>query len=226
MNLFKDDFTRQIDFYCDAFVKRVFPAFDSIADEADEFANKTYKNIGQMPWNGGIDMADAAEYALEEGIEHYQALEGVRQSVINISLAGLSHLLEQQMLFFHRKQVLDPWEENVQSLICMKSFEERLKLRDIDIRELPSWSLIYELRQIANVVKHAEGHSSNSLRSIRPDLFSHPEFSEDDSLFWSASLPIYIPLAGQDLYPKSNEIEKFRKAALSFWDELLERYFQ
>ena len=105
-------------------------------------------------------------------------------------------------------------------------FEERLKQRGIDIRELSSWSSIYELRQIANVVKHAEGPSSNSLRSIRPDLFSHPESAEDESLFWSASLPIYIPLAGQDLYPKSNEIEKFRKAAHAFWDELLERYFQ
>jgi hypothetical protein len=53
-------------------------------------------------------MTDFAEQALQQGCYYYQALEGFRQSMVNLTAAELYHLFEQQLLLFHGTQVLHP----------------------------------------------------------------------------------------------------------------------
>lgn len=224
MNLYSDTFHRQINFYCEAFEQRIFPAFDSIDLESEEIAEKKYRELGKMPYDGMTDMSDIAEYAFEASIEHFESLRGVRQSVISISLAGLYHLFEQQLYFFFRKQVLNPSEEDDQSLLKIGNIEMRLKESGIELNAFPTYCLINELRLIANVVKHGEGLSSMNLKSIRPKLFS-PQDGLEEWPFYSSPSHVYLPLAGQDIYPEASELVRYQDAINAFWDDLLREYF-
>ena len=216
---FKQAFSKQIDLYCNSIIERVFPPFSSIGEEADAVAQAAYEQQGELPWNGRSDMADAAETSLEAGIEYFQALEAVRQSVMNIVHAGLYHLLEQQLIVFHRRQVLHPSEETDQSLISQKVLRQRLIQGGIDITTTPSWPKLDELRLVANCIKHAEGPSATELRSRRPELFVHPSLRGEDFFGSAATASVYQPLAGLDLYLDENDLRTYQAACVSFWNE-------
>jgi hypothetical protein len=47
-------------------------------------------------------------------------------------------------------------------------FEKTLGLK---VKDLEGWSVVDELRLVANVAKHAEGDSATKLRALRPALF-------------------------------------------------------
>ena len=53
---------------------------------------------------------------------------------------------------------------------------ERFKIKvGLNMKTLPSWPLVHELKLLANVVKHAEGSSAMALRERRPGLFQLPQ---------------------------------------------------
>jgi hypothetical protein len=217
-------FVRQIEFYSAAFSDRIFPAFDTIESESEAHMNRLYQELGRMPYDDSIDMSDVAEWAQEQGVEYYESLSGVRQSIIGIALAGLYHLLEQQIGFFLRKEVLDSWEVNEMSIIPTKELSDRLASKGIVVPDLPSWPRIDQLRLIANAIKHGEGRSVEQLRTIRPDLFEEPQF-RGDSMFASIAVPVLLPLAGEDFFPTTDDFSTYVEAARGFWSELLARYF-
>ncbi len=64
------------------------------------------------PATGDEDPADFAEAAEQAGVSHYLLLDGIRQGMLNLFAAALYHSFEQQVMRFHRKQVLHPGEEN------------------------------------------------------------------------------------------------------------------
>ena len=64
-----------------------------------------------QPSDGSNDSGNLAAWAEDQEIKHYQRLTGVRQATFNMGTVMLWHLLEQQMLTFHRRQVLSIQEE-------------------------------------------------------------------------------------------------------------------
>jgi hypothetical protein len=218
---FRQRFIPQINAFCDVIINRINPTFANIEQEADGVAQAEFERLGHMPAEDDNiwDMSDIAEKAQEAGLNHYQAITNVHQGIINLSVAALYHLFEQQLLLFHRRQVLHTSEENVITLINLEEFKGRLSEGGLDLENLSSWPRINELRLVANSVKHAEGKSTERLRKLRPDLFENP-ILKDEASNWLASSPdIYMPLGGEDIYLTIDDLDLYRSSLLSFWNE-------
>jgi hypothetical protein len=215
-----DKFIDEIKAYTDAFKDRILPTFDSIDTEAEDRMNELYRTAGQMPFDGSADMADMAEWAHWEGVEYYQTLRGISQSIVTLSLIGLRHLVEQQTMLFLKQVLLNPQEQDDHRLFKYEEFACRLESRGVDLATLSVWPELEELRHISNAAKHAEGNSAEELRSLRPDLFRDPQLDDFD-LFGESEHAIFSPLSGEDLYPTTGDLVRYSQACAAFWAELI-----
>jgi len=217
---FAKAFVPQINVFCDVMTKRIFPEFESISLEADKVADAKYQRLESLSigeydtW----DIGDAAERALEAGLAYYESLEGVRQSLLNLTIVALYHMFEQQMLSFHRRQVLHPRDENTIAKIKMGEMKRLLSDSGLNLESLASWPKIDELRIVANTIKHAEGTSSEQAKDLRLDLFKHPLLGDEESR-WAGQTRVYMPLGGKDIYIRVNDLESYRSALVAFWKE-------
>lgn len=67
-------------------LRYVLPGFERIEYDAEELANALYNNA---PYNENEDPADTAERAHQEGVEFFQMMTPVRQTMVNLVAAGL-----------------------------------------------------------------------------------------------------------------------------------------
>lgn len=220
-HFFEVSFAKQIEVFCDVVLSRVLPVFDDADTEAEQVAEAEYDRLGSLP--GGeygpiIEMDEAAEMAHEVGLAHYEVLTSVKQALLNLSAAALYHMLEQQLLVFHRRQVLHPREESDPKLSTdIKVFLRRLKEGGLDMDQLASWRALEELRCLANTIKHGEGRSARRLRELRPALFTPPTLH---GTRWDKPIGIVSqPLAGEDIYVTVEDLSRYRDMLLAFWGE-------
>ena len=217
---FDSIFAKRITFFCDSILTRVLPTFESIAQEADRLANQEFERFGHLPvTDENVDLADFAETAQGIGLEYFDVMTGTRQAVLNYATAGLYHMLEQQLLLFHRRQVLSSSEENNVKLLKLSELKARLADGGICIDKLPSWPKIDELRLVANTVKHGEGDSAMRLREIRPDLFVPPSLRAEIFTVGKDGKTRHMPWYGEDLFVGSDDLRDNKDAALRFWSE-------
>jgi hypothetical protein len=217
---FKTVFAKQISLFCMAVETRLLPTFDDLDREAEREADSEWERLGRTGDPESADPGELAERAQDAGIEYYASMDGVRQTLINLSVAALYHLLEQQLLVFHRQQVLHPREENDASLMSITELDARLSRAGIEIKKFDSWAKVDELKAVTNAVKHAEGRSAEELRQLRPDLFIHPQLRETATLHLSPPSPVYLPLAGEDIFLTAQDLQAYCSALLAFWAEL------
>ena len=213
------EFAPQIKAIVDVLEERLLPniAEEIIEAESKRISDEKWEEFMSMPGTGDEDPGDFVDPALNAGISHYGLMIGIRQGMINQFAAVLYHAFEQQVMFFHRKNVLNYNEENDPKLFTIPKFKRRLQHLGIKIDDLASWQKIEELRLVANTVKHAEGGSSHKLRDIRSDLFKDPNMS--DISMYSAP-PIFQPLFGDGLYLSLKDIEDYRDHLVRFWQVL------
>jgi hypothetical protein len=174
--------------------------FIKSSERADRIADETYKRLQSRPAIGDRDDDGSrnAEVATEEGQLYYEMLTGMRQATINLHTAGLFHLLEQQLgalisITFDGSRL-----KNGNLSSCADFFCDFLGL---DLRSLPQWEKINELRLVANATKHGEGGSEQDLRKVRPELFISPyraKMGFTDVKDVNDSLR--LPLAGDGLF--------------------------
>ena len=218
IRILQTEFVPQLNAIVNALEKRLLPNLDKekIGEEADRIADEDWERfISSTSVMGNEDPAYFADRALNAGIAHYTLMYGIRQGMLNLFAAALYHAFEQQLMFFHRKNVLNLDEQNDLKKIKPAVFQSRLKEYGIDIKNFACWSKIDELRLVSNTVKHAEGDSSHKLREIRPDLFSHPRLSQG---FYS----VFQPLVGDDLYVSLQDIKDYRDHLVQFWQKLVD----
>lgn len=196
--------------------RRLLPTFDTIEEEARALSEEVWESAMSEQSLGDDDPSEIAEAAQSFGIDHYMLLEGIRQGMINLYAAALYHVFEQQVFFFHRKEVLDPREAADSRLFSIEEFTKRLQGYQIDIRTSPTWPSIEELRVLANAVKHAEGPAARELRNINPTLFKHPGL-EDTGFATAPITRVYQPLTGQDIYVSVGDIKNYRDGLVGFW---------
>lgn len=190
--------------------ERVFPSMslDSIEAEAESFAD-VQSNSGdpELAWNRGLD--------------HFLSMSDIRQSLINLTAVGLSHLFEQQLRHFLEHAHLVGPEQRV----FYNDYKNRLSEVGFPVEDAESWACIQELRHAANVVKHAEGDSAERLRKIRRDLYSHPQ---------SVGTPIWDefgffepeagkPMTGDGIYIEEDDLRVWAKAIESLWENMADR---
>lgn len=221
--IFRSEYVPQIEALVAALEHRLLPTMKEtdISHEAEAVADEFWEHLGSMPAHENADMGDFAEDARDAGVSHYMMLMGIRQGLINMFAVGLHHTLEQQLLQFHRREVLSPSEEHNDALFKIAVLKQRLKDRGVDLEKLSAWSKLDELRLVANAVKHAEGDSAEKLRSVRPDLFEAPSLRDLGLGGKLGRAPIFLPLVGEDLYVQEVDIRAYERAIKMFWEEFI-----
>jgi len=212
----------QIRCFADNLEKRILPTFESVSEEGNRIAEEAWKRFNESA-GPDSDMESGAEWASNQGFTHYRNLEDLQQGLLNFSAAFCYHLFEQQLLFFHRKELLKPQEENNKTLFKPNVIIKKFKEHGIAIKDFRSWLTIDELRQVANVVKHADGDAAERVKKLRPEMFTRPHMRDDEVLgewFVSNPLPVYQPLFGEDFYVTIEDIRAYVMAVTDFWTEL------
>ncbi|WP_067620678.1 hypothetical protein [Dissulfuribacter thermophilus] len=219
----RDQFIKQIDLLYDSIQNRLLPTFNDLEKEAKQVAERKWDELCSSCYSPDIDPGDLAEKAQEAGIEHYTMLSNIKQTILNLTATALYHLFEQQIIFFLRREILHPSQEDDPQLMKISIFKKRVLEKGINIDSFRSWAIINELRFVANSIKHAEGPSVVELHKLRPDLFEHPIFrTKDEQNTKRYVLPrVYLPLAGEDIFITPDDLLKYKNAIRDFWDEFI-----
>jgi hypothetical protein len=220
--IFEKDFAQQLTELVQTLERRVLPGFDGIEDEAQAHSEELWRELSFTPGTGDEDPSALAEAAQEAGVDRYMLLRGIRQGIVNLFAASLYHAFEQQVMTLLRKELLHPEEANDTPLFEMGEFRRRLEVYGIGVTTFKSWSVIEELRLVANTVKHAEGKSAEKLHEIRPDFFRETGFPELGEWVIRWKPQVFQPLVGKDLYLEPKDVRAYLKSLLEFWEELVE----
>lgn len=222
----QNEFVPQINALVDVLKERLLPTIDDnvIEAEANEITDREFERSISMPGTGDEDAADLAEMAEKAGISHFSLMHGIRQGMLNLFAASLYHTFEQQVMYFHRKNVLRKEEEDDERLFKMRVFRERLVEFGIELNHLPAWvTLDGELRLLSNAVKHADGCSARKLRQRRPELFRYPHQLHSISIPNAPPLPVFQPFVGDGLYVSLQDVEYYGDHVVQFWQELADQ---
>jgi hypothetical protein len=203
--------------------QRLLPCFEGIAEEADLKATEAMNNMTAMPgdeFGPTIGPDEAHEIARGIGLDHYEALDCARQSLINSFAVTMYHLWEQQVIAFLRREILHPAKKNAQSKLSIAEFQRQMLRIGIDVTLFASWQQLQVFRLLANAVKHAEGSAAAQLRAQKPEWFTPAAFRSDPLQGMLMSSSLYEPLAGEDLYLGAEDLEPLVRHARDFWTEL------
>jgi len=219
-------FVLEIEWTRRAVLDHMIPSIPSAEDEGARAAKEAWEDVMSMPSDGSDDSGDYAEWAEEQGVEVYLRLTSVRQAAVNMSTVMLWHLLEQQMLLFHKRQVLKIQEEAGvlhesklrDKLFRLDEFHHRLDEGGCPMKSCLSWPKVEELQLLANAVKHGPGKSLDKLYAIRPDLLDMPETDELSS-FKPEPSRVERPAFGEDLYVRDADVVTYFDAAINLWQE-------
>lgn len=199
---------------------KLLPPFNSIADEANAVAEEEYRRLDQMPGDDSVDMVDLAEQAHDEGLAYYETVTGVQQALIAILAIAVYHLVEQELISFLRRELLDHREESGQKKLSVKEVSQRLLAHGIELASFVSYLNLDELRLVADTVKHAEGGSSEKLYKLRPEMITHPFVRQAMPGREWIKTPVHTPLTGDDFYVTMDDLDAYFDAGISFYEEL------
>jgi hypothetical protein len=202
----------------DVLETRFLPTLGNLEAEATEVQDRVFREINESPGDEYSDPSMPAEVAFEEGLSYYTGMSAVRQAVLNAFAPILYHAWEQQLLTFHRREILHPREEHDKKFMTRALLAERLKAYGIELEDLPSWATVEELRVVANAVKHADGSSADALREL-PNYFEHPDAGNVGLSGFKYRPRVYLPLSGDDIYVRLEDLRRFGVALVDFWSE-------
>jgi len=221
---------RQIVGFREYIFGEVLPAFGNLDQKANKVADEYYAQVGAQIASeyDYVDMADVADDAQDRAIDFYEMAVSIRQTMLNLLAVGLFHLAEQQLAHSCRDGAftVEP-PQNTQWAKVVAWYSQHFML---DLESLPSWTVMDELRLVANAVKHAEGAATKHLRELRPELFRNPILDRVGEMFGPDNLEIppfevYLPLAGEDLFVRDALLELYTQSAESFFAEIAD-YFE
>jgi hypothetical protein len=218
--VFKEEFVPQLRAIYEVLERRTLPAFDDIDREAATISEKAWDGFMSGLETGEEDPSEFVDAAQQAGVSHYVLWNGIRQGIINLFAAALYHPFEQQLMLFHRREILRSHEANNPNLFSINECQKRLDGLGICISQFSSWDAVNELRLVANTVKHAEGDSADKLYKLRPDLFENPDIRGMGFSIDKSSPRVYQPLVGEDLYVSLDDVSHYRISVISFWNEL------
>ncbi len=201
----------ELQIYAAVFSERIIRAFEDLETEAKRIQSDEYARLAALVTGPCDDDSQIAEMAYFKGVDYYLTMHPIRQGVINLMVAGLFHLFEQQAGSLARELVAPvqlsnssyPWQQLKQVLHGM----------GVNPSFFGSVTLIEELRLIANTVKHGDGTSAEELRRLKPQLF------EQDPLFPNLRTPLR-PLVGEGLCLTNGHFSTYQASLEQFWHEL------
>jgi hypothetical protein len=204
----------------------ILPSFVDLGTRADAVSEREYQRLCMQPAPEDFDgdLSGCADAAREAGMFYYSTMEALRWTLLALCSAGLYHSLEQKLAALCHDGsfgVEPPLAELLKDVLPW--YEKHLR---IDLRKLPTWKTVDELRLVANTAKHAAGGSAQHLRAIRPDLFEDPRIRESlpDYRFMYETIRVLQPLAGEDLFVSEETFAAYGDAVSEFMDQIAQRF--
>jgi hypothetical protein len=215
---------RPIIAFRDYIFRYVVPQFAKLDERAEQIGNDYYEEAVSQPAGEDFDgdLSGFAEDAHDHALGWYEMMRSLRQSMLNLLAAGLFHLIEQQLaeLCCDAGFGIGPPRDTNLGVVA-EWYQLNLRL---DLHLLSSWTLIDELRLVANTTKHAEGKSSRDLRKLRPQLFCDPTFAKAFEGMgirdYFENRAISAPLAGEDLFVTEDLLKMYAECAELFFREI------
>lgn len=220
--------TRPIRAFREYIFRDVVPQFANLNERATQVGHEYYQMMISQPVGDDCDgdVSGFAEDAQDQAIGWYEMMRSLHQTMLNLLVAGLFHLTEQQLASLCHDggfRVRPPKDTNLD--VVAKWYSLHLHF---DIRTLPTWPLIDELRLLANTVKHGEGKSSLPLKARRPELFYDPSlvrcFPEIDFREYSLNKTVAAPLAGDDVFVSEDLLKQYAEGVGSFFGEIADHF--
>jgi len=200
--------------------------FENISARADQITKDEFERLQASPAGEGDegDLGSLAEMAQEKGEMFFNALDMLHKTSLILYTIGLFHLLEQQLAAVCHDAIFDSPPNDTKLDKTAAWLKTNL---EIDIRTLPSWGAIDELRMLANSAKYGEGSAVRQLRAIRPELFEDPRLRdlmpEHPDIY--TSVKVRTPLAGQGIYVSEHHFIAYGNSAFDFAIEIA-HYFE
>ena len=204
------------------------PQFANLNDRATQIGQEYYQTMISQPAGDDCDgdVSGFAEDAQDQAIGWYEMMRSLHQTMLNLLAAGLFHLTEQQLASLCHDggfKVSPPTDSNIDKVA--KWYRVQLRL---DIRTLPTWTLIDEFRLLAHTVKHGEGRSSRLLKMKRPELFCDPSlmraFPDLEFREYFLNKTVAAPLAGDDVFVSEDLLRKYAVGVVSFFGEIADHF--
>jgi hypothetical protein len=208
------------------FFRDVLPAFGDLNAQADEVANDYYSRIeAQAGSEYEVDMADVEENVRQHSYDWWCMMTSLRQTMLNLTAAGLFHLIEQQLATLSRDGLFSGEEPMPRDRKLEKVKEWYCGRLGIDFGALPSWGTINEMRLVTNTVKHGDGGSAENLRALRPELFVDPKFAEFLRKWGPEGTSpnrerLTAPLSGEDFFVTEEILRAYASSAEAFFREI------
>jgi hypothetical protein len=210
----------EISDYVEIYSQKLLPVFKDIESDANKIRDDSYDNLMSQPAYGDfIDPSSIAEDAKDIGIEHYSYLKLGKYSLTATWHATLYQVWEQQSRRFLFKEISRVYNIPFETFyINLSKIKEKFKFYNVDIESFSCWPQINELSLLCNVIKHGDGYSAKELRKIKPTLFKQEEGTDHMEIFKTTLLE-------ETLNINEMTLQNYRKALLSFWDEIPERNY-
>src|SRR5713101_2619339 len=198
--------TDEMEAYSDAFHKKIARAFDDVEDEASCVEKEEYLRLGESGELPLDDPASGVYLAHQRALEFYLARRSVQAGVLNLMVARLFHLFEQQASSLARFVLPKP-RTPANSENGVDQMGHALADQGVDQTSFTNWGHVHQLRLIANVVKHGDGKSAKELKQRNPKLFEETSTMR--------------PLVGEGLKLTEGDFTSYYAAAQGFWEELI-----
>ena len=203
--------------------EHIIPLVSRLSMMADAVEQEAYNQLMSQPvgedYSG--DGSEEAEYAHDLGLSFYENITDMYQATLNLFAAGLFHLIEQQLAHLTRDSAIEKEVSETKLQVVVDWYEEHFQ---VDMSQFPSWSVIEELRMVANTTKHAEGAAARQLRIRRPELFDNRKVREFDPDTPVLNIPAHLPLGGDGLYVSGNDFRLYHKATVGFFEWLAKHF--
>lgn len=209
------------------FGERVYPPFSDLASASEAVRAKSIDTqLTEAAADPDLDLGSVADNAHAQSLAFYLEHLPLQQILLNLFTAGLFHLFEQQMGALYRSWTCGTVVNNLGQAqgerfdlaVIEKWSKTNLK---VDFKTSPNWPRIEELKDVANVVKHAEGPSAKQLRLRNPKLFRFLDFCDSDDDASSNYRPVVrTPLTGDDLFVSKADYDSYVADVLNFWEWL------
>ena len=203
--------------------ERIIPMSEQLQKMAENVEQEAYDHLMSQPvgdeYSG--DGSDEAEAAHDAGVSFYEDISKMYQATLNLFSAGLFHVVEQHLADLTRDAAIEKEVSDTKLDVVVRWYEKNCHL---ELRQFPEWSVIAELKDVANSAKHGEGPAAQTLREKHPELFVYPSLRKDDPGTLVVS-PLSLPLGGDGLYVTGDEFRKYHKAVLELFD-WIRQYFE
>lgn len=206
---------KELETYSSVFHNRIAHAFEDLQEEADQVQSNEYARLCVRPTGPDDDPSWLAEMAYEKGVAFYLATDAIRQGVVNLMVAGLFHLFEQQAAKMKRELPAPKNPSQGQSTV---DHQQQIVMEiGVDVTSFKCWSKLEELRLVANATKHGDGISADKLKARNPSLFEE-RYHQD---CWPSHTPPPIrPLVGEGLRLTEDQFVDYAESLKEFWKQL------